>query len=171
MTKKNIVGLLAGVAALTLACGMLYVKNETPFLVAVKVNLPGGTYGVRRLPAGEAERWQSLQSGSYTVNVMPEKAYMESLQKRRDKAMDAVFSDVPILDEETLKEVASALTDNAPLDILAGAGVSCSGKIPAPSEQDISAYDGANLPPETDVIVVVNYDQATNAWSCGEAKK
>lgn len=169
MNRKQILFIILALVLSSLACGKFYVYNNGPFPIAVKVTLPDGAYGTRRLEVAQNSSWNAFTSGSYTVEVLRDEEYVGQMQDIQLKAMDGIFADGPLTNELNPKGLVNLFSDvQWRLDELARMSTSaCSGKIPD-DPTHTSIYDIEYEP--IDVTVSVNYDQETNHWSCGEKK-
>jgi len=168
MHRKQIIFVIVILVLSTLACGKFHVKNNSPYVIAVKVTLPEGSYGVKRFNSNESASWDAFTSGIYYVEVLRDEAYVKMLQDVQQQAMEGIFSENnPISGVDNLIALVNFFSATEKLEELEHMSTSsCSGKIP----DDPNTIFEKSPTQDIDVTVEIKYDVANKKWSCSEQK-
>jgi hypothetical protein len=157
MKKKKIAALLflPLVAILLSGCTFIRIQNvsDSPVRVAVIVPDSGGGY-TRSIPSGGLVDVFSSHGGRYTVTIVPNEQYRETLLRLQEQISDRLFNERASLTGAEVAQLVENLNHiTALLQELELPGASCSG----------------NVPDFETAVVVIAYDSFNNSWelSCG----
>jgi hypothetical protein len=133
LNNKSIlpIALLSSILFLS-GCSFVRIQNVSASSVTVSVNVPdSGAASTRNIQSGGIVDVFSTHGGSYTVSIIPNERYRETLEHLQDQITKKLFEERATLSAEEVKQLAENLNNiDKLIDELAKPMPSCSGYLP-----------------------------------------
>ncbi|TAK12014.1 MAG: hypothetical protein EPO32_10120 [Anaerolineae bacterium] len=161
--NRKLAFLIVALGLAALACSELVVTNPSPQSATIRVSLPDGSVNAITLPSTQSASWVSFEGGPYTIEVLPYEEYVSVLRNLSDSIVQAIVDDRVTSSGDVLQAVRLMGEIRGRIEQLVSGGASCEGVLPY---SEFELYGGPIDPAVETITVSLNYDTATNRWSC-----